>query len=269
MTEKSAFRLLHERPGAFIIPNPWDRGTARMLAALGFEALATTSAGAAFGEGVREGTMSPQAMLDHCRVIAEATPLPVSADLEKGFGDSPDSAAETIKAAAAIGLAGASLEDHTGDRANPIYDFDLAVERIAAAVEARDALDADFVLTARAENHLWGRHDVGDTIRRLQAFEAAGADVLYAPGLRDLDTIRQVCAAVTKPVNVIRGGVRGMSLTDLASAGVKRVSVGSALARAAFGTFIDAAEEMATRGTFEFGAGMASFEKIESLLPEN
>ena len=200
-----SFRRLHEEPGAFIIPNPWDIGTARILAAMGFRALATTSAGMAFSLGVAEGQTGREAVLDHCRAIVAATPLPVSADLEKGFGDSPESAAETVRAAAGIGLAGCSLEDHTGRPDAPIYDLTLAVERIAAAAEAARALPDDFVLTARCENFLWGRPDLDDTIRRLQAFEQAGADVLYAPGLHDLGAIRTVCAALTKPVNVVMG----------------------------------------------------------------
>ncbi len=191
--------------------------------------------------------------MDHCRSIVAATPLPVSADLEKGFGDSPESAAETIRAAADIGLAGCSLEDHTGRRDDPIYDFTLAVERIEAAVEARRSLPHDFVLTARCENFLWDRADLDDTIRRLQAFEKAGADVLYAPGLRDLRTIRLVCEAVTKPVNVVMGMPGAtFSVAELAEAGVKRISVGSGLARLAFGTFVKAAREMRSAGTFRF-----------------
>lgn len=266
---KSAFRLLHERPGAFIIPNPWDVGTARIMAAMGFQALATTSAGMAFSAGIREGRTPQEDVLAHCKMLVEATPLPVSADLEKGFGDSPESAADTIRAAAAIGLAGCSLEDHTGDRTAPIFEHDLAVDRIAAAVEARDALAEDFVLTARCENFLWGRYDLDDTIRRLQAFEEAGADVLYAPGLRDMDTIRAVCASVTKPVNIIMGGATpAANLTELAEAGAKRISVGSALMRTAFGAVIAAGREMAEHGTFTFGRNAAGFAEIEDFFPE-
>jgi 2-methylisocitrate lyase-like PEP mutase family enzyme len=258
------FRALHAGPGAFIIPNPWDVGTARILAAQGFQALATTSAGMAFALGLREGRATPAQMLDHCRALVAATPLPVSADLEKDFGDSPDSVAETIRAAAATGLAGGSIEDHTGDPANPIYEFSLAVERIAAAVEAARAVPGDFVLTARCENLLWGRDDLDDTIRRLQAFEAAGADVLYAPGLSDLDTIRTVCSAVAKPVNVVMGMPgAAFSLAELEKAGARRISVGSALARLAYGAFIDAAREMAGDGTFRFAHRAMGFAEIE------
>ncbi|MFA1626642.1 oxaloacetate decarboxylase [Rhizobium mongolense] len=265
--KRTAFRKLHEAPGAFIIPNPWDIGTARILAALGFPALATTSAGMAFSLGVAEGAVSRKDTLDHCRSIVAATPLPVSADLENGFGDSPQSAAETIRAAADIGLAGCSLEDHTGRRDDPIYDFTLAVERIEAAVEARRSLPHDFVLTARCENFLWDRADLDDTIRRLQAFEKAGADVLYAPGLRDLRTIRLVCKAVTKPVNVVMGMPGAtFSVAELAEAGVKRISVGSGLARLAFGTFVNAAREMRSAGTFRFSGQAMGFAELEGFF---
>lgn len=264
---RTDFRLLHEEPGAFIIPNPWDIGTARILAALGFKALATTSAGMAFSYGVAEGQTSREVVLNHCGTLVSATSLPVSADLEKGFGDSPESAGETVVAAADIGLAGCSLEDHTGDPSNPIYDFSLAVERIQAACEAKTALAHDFVFTARCENFMWGKADLDDTIRRLQAFEAAGADVLYAPGLKDLDTIRTVCQAVSKPVNVVMGlpGTT-FSFDELASAGVKRISVGSALARLAYGAFVTAAREMATGGTFRFAERAMSFSELESFF---
>lgn len=263
------FRALHERPGAFVIPNPWDVGTARILAGLGFEALATTSAGLAFALGRRdgEGAVSREEALAHAGAIVGATPLPVSADLENGFGDAPETAAETIRFAADAGLVGASIEDATGDPDHPIYDASLAAERIAAAAEAARALPFPLTLTARAENFLHGRPDLDDTIRRLQAFEAAGADVLYAPGLRDLDMIRTVCAAVGKPVNVIMGlaGAR-FSVDDLAAAGVRRISLGSALARAALGAFLSAAREVKERGTFTFAESAASFAEIDSFM---
>ncbi len=261
------FRALHERPGAFIIPNPWDTGTARILASLGFEALATTSAGLAFSLGVKEGVVDKAAALEHCRTIVEATDLPVSADLEKGFGDKPEEVAQTIRDAAATGLAGCSIEDHTGRRSDPIFDFDLAVERIQAAVEAKRALPHDFVLTARCENFLWGRKDLDDTIKRLQQFENAGADVLYAPGLGDLESIRTVCASLSKPVNVVMGmpGAR-FGLKELEESGVKRVSVGSALSRAAFGAFVRAAKEMKAQGTFNFASDAIGFTEIEAFF---
>jgi len=263
----AAFRALHARAGAFIIPNPWDVGTARILASAGFEALATTSAGLAFSLGVPEGCVSRDRALAHCRDIVMATDLPVSADLEKGFGDSPEDVAETIRAAAETGLAGCSIEDYTGRADEPIFDFNLALDRIAAAVEACRELPHDFVLTARAENFLHGRQDLDDTIKRLQAFEAAGADVLYAPGLRDLETIRTVCAAVEKPVNIVMG-LPGTTfgVSDLAEAGVKRISVGSALARLAYGAVVEAAKEMATQGTFNFSDGAIGFKALQDMF---
>ena len=266
-----AFRALHERPGAFVMPNPWDVGTARILAGLGFEALATTSAGLAFALGRRdgEGAVSRDEALAHARTIVSATPLPVSADLENGFGDAPKAAAETIRLAADAGLVGASIEDTTTDPHRPIYDASLAAERIAAAVEAARALPFPFMLTARAENFLHGRPDLDDTIRRLQAFEAAGADVLYAPGLRDLAMIRTVCAAVGKPVNVVMGLAGApFSVDQLAAAGVRRISLGSALSRAALGAFLRAAREVKERGTFSFAERAASFGELDPFMQE-
>jgi 2-methylisocitrate lyase-like PEP mutase family enzyme len=258
------FRALHSEEGAFVMPNPWDVGTARLLASLGFKALATTSAGLAFSLGRPEGRLSRNEVLAHCRSLVAATELPVSADLEKGFGDSPESAAETILAAAETGLAGCSIEDHTNRRDDPIFDFSLAVERIAAAAEAARALPRDFVLTARCENFLWGRADLDDTIRRLRAFQDAGADVLYAPGLRDLGEIRKLCASLTKPVNVVMGlpGVT-FSVGQLAEAGVKRISVGSALARLAYGACLAAAQEIAARGSFNALSDAIGFAELE------
>lgn len=260
------FRQLHQGPGAFIIPNPWDIGTARILAAMGFKALATTSAGMAFSLGVKEGNVGRDQVITHCRSLVEATDLPVSADLEKGFGDSPESAAETIKVAFDIGLAGCSLEDHTGNTNQPLYDFQLAVERIQAAAEACKVLPRDFVLTARCENFLWGKPDLDDTIRRLQTFENAGADVLYAPGLKDLETIRIICQSLTKPVNVI-AGIPGttFNVMQLAEAGVRRISVGSALSRLALGSFIQAAREI-QQGEFSELHGAMGFSEIESFF---
>ncbi len=247
------FKALHARDGAFVIPNPWNAGTARMLTALGFEALATTSAGLAFAIGRRDSSagLDRDEVLQNAREIVEATDLPVSADLEDCFGAAPAVCAETIKLAAGVGLVGGSVEDATGDADNPIFDFELARERVVAASEAARGLP--FVLTARAENFLHGRPDLDDTIRRLQAFSEAGADVLYAPGLPDLEAIRTVCAAVDKPVNVVMGlsGPR-YSVEQLAAAGVKRISVGGAFARVAFGAFMRAAEEVKEHGTFNF-----------------
>ncbi len=261
------FRALHEAPGTFVVPNPWDIGSARILAAAGFKALATTSAGLAFSKGLPEGRLDRDAVLDHCRDIAGATPLPVSADLEKGFGDSPESAYETIQAAAATGLAGCSIEDHTGNRDDPIFEVSLAVERIAAAAEAARNLPHDFILTARCENLLWDRPGLDDVIARLQAYEAAGADVLYAPGPRDTDSIRTICSALTKPVNVVMG-LPGcaLSVAEIAEAGAKRISVGSALARLAYGGLIQAAGEMAGPGTFNFARAAAGFAELEDMF---
>jgi 2-methylisocitrate lyase-like PEP mutase family enzyme len=255
-TEKyQAFKALHERPGVFVIPNPWDAGTARMLTALGFEALATTSAGFAFSIGRRDSVagLTRDEILGNARAIVEATHLPVSADLEDCFGSAPEICAETIELAAAAGLVGGSIEDATGDSNNPIFEFEHAVERVTAACEA--ARDLPFVLTARAENFLHGRPDLDDTIKRLQAFEKAGADVVYAPGLPSLDAIRNVCDSVEKPVNVVMG-LKGAAFTveELQDAGVKRISVGGAFARAALGAFMRAATEVKENGTFTFAA---------------
>ena len=244
------FRALHQAQGTFVIPNPWDIGTARILTQLGFKALATTSAGYAYTIGRKDGAITRDGALAHTRDTVAATDLPVSADLENCFGDAPERVAETLRMAAATGLAGGSVEDATGDPQKPIYDFSHAVERVTAAVEAVRALPIPFTLTARAENFLHGRPDLDDTIRRLRAFEAAGADVLYAPGLRDMATVRAVMSAVTKPVNVI--SVPGLTVPELAAAGVRRISLGSALSRAALGALVKAAREIQTSGTFGF-----------------
>lgn len=263
------FRELHQRDGAFVIPNPWDVGTARILASMGFEALATTSAGLAFSLGLPDGAVARKQVVAHCRAIVGATDLPVSADLEKGFGDGPESVAETIRVAAEVGLAGCSIEDYTGRREEPIFAFDHAVERIAAAVDACRSLPDDFVLTARAENFLHGRPDLDDTVRRLQAFEAAGADVLYAPGLADLDDIRAVCSALRRPVNVLMGMPGAtFGIAELADAGVKRISVGSAFSRLALGAVVRAAREITDHGTFTFAKDAIGFAKLEDIFKE-
>jgi 2-methylisocitrate lyase-like PEP mutase family enzyme len=253
-TEKAAaFRALHGRSGAFVIPNPWDAGTARLLASLGFEALATTSLGLANSLGRVDGTngVSRAQVIENCRVIAAATDLPVNADLENGYAHEPRAAAEIIRLAADAGISGGSIEDATGEADKPIYDFQHAVERVQAAVEVARALPVPFLLTARAENLLHGRPDLDDTIRRLQAFEKAGADVLYAPGVRDLDTIRTVVSSVTKPVNVVMSAADpDLTVAQLASVGVKRISVGGALSRLALAAFLRGAREMAERGAF-------------------
>ncbi len=264
MDRDSSFRALHEKPGAFVIPNPWDVGTAKLLESFGFKALATTSAGFAFSRGLPDGGVGFEAMIHHCRELAAAVSIPVSADLEKGKGDSPESAGETIFAAEAAGLAGCSIEDHTGDPESPIYEFSHAVERVAAAVESARALKRDFVFTARAENFLWNRQDIDDTIKRLQAFEKAGADVLYAPGLADLETVRIICSSVTKPVNVL--AVPGFTVSNLAEAGAKRISLGSKLTTFAYGMLQTAARELLEEGTFDFARQAMPFAKLQGMF---
>jgi 2-methylisocitrate lyase-like PEP mutase family enzyme len=248
-----AFRALHTRPGAFIIPNPWDAGTAKLLASLGFEALATTSLGLAnvLGRIDGAGAVDRSEVVDNCFAIAEATDLPVNADLENGFAHQPRAAAEMIRLAAEAGVVGGSIEDASGDPTKPIYDFQLAVERVHAAVETAQSLPFPFTLTARAENLLHGRIDLDDTIKRLQAFEKAGADVLYAPGLRDLATIRTVVKSVGKPINVLMGTADpSITLAQLAEVGAKRISVGGGLSRLALGAFMKGAREMKETGGF-------------------
>ena len=255
------FRALHERPGAFVIPNPWDAGTAKMLAAIGFEALATTSLGLANTLG--SATVSRDAIIANCRMIADATDLPVNADLENCGADDPKIAAQTIALAAEAGAVGGSIEDLTGDPRRPIYDFALAVERVHAAVEASSLLPIPFILTARAENFLHDRNDLDDTIRRLQAFEAAGADVLYAPGVRDLPTIRTVLSALKKPFNLVMGFADPtLTVEQLSAAGVKRISVGGAMSRVALAAFLKCAHEMKDRGSFTFVREMMAIKDL-------
>lgn len=262
-----AFRALHERPGAFIIPNPWNAGTTKLLAHLGFEALATTSMGYAFSTGRPDGAIGRDETLAHAATLVAATDLPVSADLENGFGDEPAAAAETIRLAARAGLVGGSIEDATGRPEQPIYELQHAVERVRAAVEASRSLPFTFTLTARAENYLHGRPDLKDTIRRLQAYQEAGADVLYAPGLATKDDIATVVRSVDRPVNVVMG-LRGvqLSLADLAAIGVKRISVGSALARTALGAFLRGAREMQEHGTFTFAEQATNPREISAIF---
>jgi 2-methylisocitrate lyase-like PEP mutase family enzyme len=261
------FRALHERDGAFIIPNPWDVGTARLLAHLGFVSLATTSMGYAFSIGRRDNSLDRQETLAYATAIVSATELPVSADLENGFGDAPEFVAETIRLAAAAGVVGGSIEDAKGCRANPIYDRQHAVDRVRAAAAAARALPFPFTLTARAENYLHGRPYLRDTIERLQAYQEAGADVLYAPGLASKEEIAAVVSSVDRPVNVVMGlqGVP-LSLADLSAIGVKRVSVGSALCRAALGAFLRAAREMREHGTFTFAADAVRPSEINAIF---
>ncbi|WP_421781931.1 isocitrate lyase/PEP mutase family protein [Kiloniella litopenaei] len=262
-----AFKKLHERQGAFVIPNPWNAGTAKILTTVGFEALATTSAGMAFSMGQKDGfaALSLEETLANCREIVNATHLPVSADLEDGFGAAPENCVETIRGGIGAGLVGGSIEDATGDPENPIYDFNLAVERIHAASEA--SRGQPFLLTARSENFIRGRLDLDDTIRRLLAFEKAGADVLYAPGLSDLNAIKTVCEAVSKPVNVVMGLVGAtFSVDELADVGVKRISTGGSMARAALGGFMKAAIEIKDHGTFTYGESALSNKVANDLM---
>jgi 2-methylisocitrate lyase-like PEP mutase family enzyme len=266
----NVFRKLHNRPGAFVVPNPWDAGSAKLLESLGFEALATTSAGYAFSLGRPDAAaaVDRDETLANVRAIVDATSLPVSADLENGFGDDPLACAETIRMAAAAGLVGGSIEDTTGRAGDPIHPFALAVERVAAASAAARALPFPFVLTARAENLITGRPDLTDTIRRLEAFAAAGADVLYAPGLTTRDAISSVVQAVApKPVNVVMGlsGAQ-FSLAELGDLGVKRVSLGSSLARAAFGALLRASREVRDSGTFTFSQEAMPYAVLNALF---
>lgn len=268
------FRQLHAHPGAFVIPNPWDAGTARLLEGLGFEALATTSAGLAFSLGRSDGcgAVTPEETLANAAAIVEATGLPVSADLEGGFGVAPEASAETIRRAARVGLVGASIEDWTGDPENPIHDPGLAAERIRAASEAAGDLGFDFLLTARAENHLHGIDDLADTIARLQAYQEAGADVLYAPGLRTREQIASLVASVDRPVNVVMGLI-GLDATiaELSALGVSRISVGSSLARAALAAFVRSAEQIIGEGRFDYAKDalpMAELNEVFAVVSE-
>jgi 2-methylisocitrate lyase-like PEP mutase family enzyme len=261
------FKALHERTGLFVIPNPWDAGSAKMLAGLGFEALATTSAGLAYALGRPDGSVSRDEALENSRAIVNATSLPVAADLENGYGDSPEACAETILLAAKTGLSGCSIEDATGSEQNPIYEFEHALERIKAAVKAAHSLPDPFMLTARAENFLHGRADLKDTIRRLEAYADAGADVLYAPGLSTLVEVDAVAKAVSpKPVNVLLSVNKpDFTLDALAKLGVKRVSVGSLLARVAYGAFYNAAQEL-QKGSFSFADDAIGYDKLNKMF---
>lgn len=264
------FKALHERDGAFVIPNPWDAGSAKMLASMGFEALATTSAGLAFvlGRADAESAISREESLANVSSIVAATSLPVAADLENCFADSPEGCADTLLKAAATGIVGGSIEDASGNPDDPIYDFELAVARVKAAVAAARSLPFPFMLTARAENLLNGRMDLSDTIKRLQAYADAGADVLYAPGLRTREEVIAVVRAVApKPVNVLMGlGGVTLSVADLSECGVKRISVGSSLARAAWGGFYRAAEEIRSAGTFSYAEDALPFDHLNTLF---
>ncbi|MCX5199564.1 isocitrate lyase/phosphoenolpyruvate mutase family protein [Streptomyces sp. NBC_00249] len=264
----TAFRDLHAGPRPFVVPNPWDAGTARILASFGFAALATTGAGLAHSLGRPDGAnrVSRAEILANAAAIVEATGLPVTADLESGFGERPEDIAETIRLAAGAGLVGGSIEDSTGRDEDPLRPVEEAVERVAAAVEAAKGLGFPFTVTARAENFFQGRPDLDDTIRRLQAYEAAGADVLYAPALPDAEAIRAVCAAVDRPVNVLMTGALKLTVADLGALGVRRISTGSALSRAALGALSRAAREIIGSGTFDFGADALPYAEANALL---
>jgi 2-methylisocitrate lyase-like PEP mutase family enzyme len=266
--EKAArFRALHDGPGAFVIPNPWDIGSARILAGLGFQALATSSAASASALGRRDGALRRDEALARARLIVDATDLPVSADLEKGFGDSPEVVADTIRLAAEAGLVGCTIEDTTGNQDSPLYDFSLAVERIAAGAQAARKLPFHFALTARTHNLLFDDPSLDQTILRLQAFEKAGADVLFAPGLPDLDAVRAVCAALTKPFNFMVG-IKGksFSVAELAAAGVRRISLATSLYRAAMTAFVDAAHEVRDAGRFSFLDASVTTPELNKLM---
>ena len=261
------FRALHDGPNAFVIPNPWDVASALILRGLGFEALATSSAASACAMGRRDGELTRDEAISHVRQIVNATDLPVSADLERGYGDAPEVVAETVRLAATAGLTGCTIEDTTGNPQKPLYDFGLAVERIGAAAQAAHALDFPFLVTARAHNLMYENPSLDETIKRLQAFEQAGADVLFAPGLADLNAVRAVCAAVSKPVNFMVG-IKGksFSVSDLAAAGVKRISLATSLYRAAMTGFLEAASEVKTSGEFGFLDRCASTFELTGLM---
>ncbi|GAA2508053.1 isocitrate lyase/phosphoenolpyruvate mutase family protein [Streptomyces gobitricini] len=260
------FRALHAADRPFVVANPWDAGTARVLTGLGFSALATTGAGFAYSLGRPDGRAGREEILGNAAAIVGATHLPVSADLESGFGETPDDVAETVRLAARAGLVGGSVEDSTGRADDPIRTLEEAVERVAAAVAAARELDFPFMVTARAENFFLGRPDLPDTIRRLRAYEEAGADVLYAPALPDASAVRAVCSSVGRPVNVLMGGALRLSVAELGELGVRRVSVGSAMSRAAFGALVRAAEEIRDQGTFAFGADALPYADLNRIL---
>lgn len=270
--EKAAvFQTLHQSAKPFVIGNPWDAGSARILTSLGYKALSTTSAGLAFSLGRKDGTaaVTRAEALANAKAIVDVTALPVAADLENGYGHRPEDAAEAIRLAAAVGLVGGSIEDATGNEATPIYEFDHAVERVSAAAEAARSLPFSFMFVARAENYLHGRADLDDTIRRLQAFEKAGAEVLYAPGLTSPDDIRTVCSSVTKPVNVLIGlkGAPRLTVAELGELGVRRISIGSGFSRAALTAFLRASREVIEDGTFTFVQEALYISELTSMFP--
>ena len=258
-----AFKALHEKDEVFIVANPWDAGSARLLQRLGFEALATTSAGFAQSLGRLDGQVSVDEKIDHCRALCAVTDIPITADFENGFSDSPEEAAANLVKVAGAGVVGGSIEDYSS---SGIYDFELAVERIAACVEAVSQLSFPFMLTARAENLLRGVNDLDDTIKRLQAFEGAGADVLYAPGLSNLDQVKQVLDSVHKPINVLFAFMPDVSLEQYAKLGVRRISIGGALANLASGAILTASKQMLSSGGFNWVKEAAPSAELKALL---
>lgn len=262
-----AFHKLHQQAGTFLVPNPRDIGTARLLELLGFSALASTSAGYAFSRGMPDNCVGRDEVIRHLSELAAATDLPVTADLENGFGDSPSLVAETIRLAAAAGVAGVSIEDTTGDSASPVHDLELATDRIRSAMEVARGMPFPFTVTARADNYMVGRPDLKDTIKRLQAYQEAGADVLFAPGLKKREDIAAVIVSVDRPVNIMMGfSDMSLSVADLSGLGVKRISVGGSLARAALGAFLRASREILDTGTFSYAADAVSFNEINGML---
>ena len=260
------FQALHERAGVFVIPNPWDVGSARILESLGYEALATTSAGYAFSTGRLDGAVGLDEMIEHCRILCAATSLPVSADLENGYADDPKTVAKALMRGAEAGLVGGSIEDFSGNPAKPTYDFSLAVERVQAAAEAVKKLPFKFMFSARADGLLHGTTDLDEIIHRLQAYEAAGADVVYAPGLKTLEDLKRVTSALKKPFNANMSSFPNATVTQLGEAGAKRISTGGGLARAAIGAFLRAAREMQAPGTFTWIESAASGAEMKKLL---
>ena len=266
LEKATAFRSLHESADVFVIPNPWDIGSARMLEAMGFESLATTSSGFAQSIGRLDGAVSLDEKLRHCAELSSATNVPISADLEKGFADEPNAVASCIQLAAEAGIVGGSIEDFTGNPNRPIYDLNLAVERVAAASEAARGLEFPFTLTARAENLLRADHDIDETIKRLQAYEAAGADVLYAPALKSLEEVQLVASSISKPLNVLATPFKGITVDELGNAGAKRVSTGGGFARLAGSTLMRAAADLKQHGKLDWAADIAPTSEIEGLL---
>ena len=260
-----AFASLHQQDGAFLIPNPWDVGSAKLLQGLGFKALATTSAGLAYTLGRVDGAVTLPEKLHHCSELAANTTIPINADFENGFADDPETIANHVLKVVGTGIAGCSIEDWSRD-SHSIYDFNLAVDRVQAVVEAVATLDMPFQLTARAENLLRGVNDLEDTIKRLQAYEAAGAQVLYAPGINSLDQLRQVTAELKNPLNVLAPLVPGAKVDELAEAGAKRISIGGALNWAAINPILKAAKEMLAQGTFNWTTEMAPGEEVKQLM---